>query len=158
MNNIIEQFYSAFQNLDAEKMADLYHPEIEFEDPAFGKLKGDKAKNMWQMLCKSSKELKITFSNIQFDAEQGKANWEAEYIFSKTGRKVNNLIKAEFEIKDGKIIKHKDNFNLHKWASQAFGLKGLFLGWTPLFKTKLNKETNKLLDIYERRNKLSSNQ
>jgi len=157
MNNIIEQFYSAFQQLDAEKMADLYHPEIEFEDPAFGKLKGDKAKNMWRMLCQSSKELKITFSNIQIDSEKGTANWEAEYIFSKTDRKVHNIIKADFEFKDGKIIKHKDNFNLHKWASQAFGLKGVFLGWTPLFKSKLNKETNKLLDIYERRNKLSSN-
>jgi len=154
MNNIIEQFYFAFQNLDAEKMVELYHTEIEFEDPAFGKLKGNKAKNMWQMLCKSSKELEITFSNIQYDSEKGSANWEAEYIFSKTGRKVHNMIRAEFEFKDGKIIKHKDNFNLHKWAIQAFGWKGIFLGWTPVFKSKLNKETNKLLDIYERRNKL----
>lgn len=154
MSNIIEQFYSAFQNLDAEQMVELYHPDVEFEDPAFGKLKGEKAKNMWRMLCKSSKELKITFSDIQFDDARGSANWEAKYVFSKTGRKVHNVINAEFEFKDGKIIKHKDNFNLHKWAFQAFGLKGLFLGWTPVFKSKLNKETNKLLEIFERRYKL----
>lgn len=156
MANLIEQFYIAFQNLDAENMAELYHPEIEFEDPAFGTLKGERAKNMWRMLCESSKELKITFSNVQFDNVKGSANWEAQYIFSKTKRKVHNLIIAKFEVKDGKIIKHKDNFNLHKWASKAFGLKGLLLGWTPLFKSKLNKETNKLLDIYERRNNLQS--
>lgn len=156
MSNIIEQFYSAFQKLDAEQMVELYHPEVEFEDPAFGKLKGNKAKNMWRMLCKSSKELEIIFSNVVFDSEKGSVNWEAKYVFSKTGRKVHNVIRAEFEFKDGKIIKHKDNFNLHQWATQAFGLKGLFFGWTPVFKTKLNKETNKLLEIFERRNKLQS--
>ncbi len=154
MTNLIEQFYSAFQRLDAEKMIEVYHPEIEFEDPAFGKLKGDKARNMWRMLCKSSKELEITYSKVQSDSARGSANWEAQYVFSKTKRKIDNIIKAEFEFKDGKIIKHKDNFNLHKWASQAFGLKGFLIGWTPIFKSKLNKETNKLLDIYERRNKL----
>lgn len=156
MANLIEEFYTAFQNLDAEKMVELYHPEIEFEDPAFGNLKGEKAKNMWRMLCKSSKELKITFSNIEIDSNKGFAKWEAQYIFSKTKRKVHNLIRAEFEFEDGKIIKHKDSFNLHKWASQAFGLKGFLIGWTPQFQSKLNKETNKLLDIYERRNKLQS--
>jgi len=154
MNNIIEQFYAAFQNLDSEKMAKLYHPEIKFEDPAFGKLKGDKAINMWQMLCKNSKELELTFPNIRFDSEKGSANWEAKYVFSKTGRKIHNKIRAEFKFKDGKIVSHLDNFNLYKWSIQAFGLKGLLIGWTPFFKTKLNKETNKLLDIYERRNKL----
>ncbi|MDA3859643.1 MAG: nuclear transport factor 2 family protein [Melioribacteraceae bacterium] len=154
MNIIIEQFYSAFQKLDAEEMVKYYHADIEFEDPAFGKLNSDKAKNMWRMLCKSSKELEVTFSNINCDDKKGSANWEAKYIFSKTGRKIHNKITAEFEFHDGKIIKHKDNFNLHKWAAQAFGLKGLLFGWTPVFKTKLNAETNKLLDVFERRNKL----
>ncbi|MCF6269842.1 MAG: nuclear transport factor 2 family protein [Melioribacteraceae bacterium] len=151
---MIGQFYRALQKLDAEEMVKHYHPEVEFEDPAFGKLKGEKARNMWRMLCKSSKELKITFNNIQFNDEIGNANWEAEYIFNKTGRKVYNQIKAEFEFKDGKIIKHKDDFNLHKWAAQALGIKGLLLGWTPIFKAKLNNECNKLLDIYERRNRI----
>ncbi len=154
MNNIIEQFYSAFQKLDADKMVEHYHHEVEFEDPAFGKLKGNKAKNMWRMLCKSSKELEITFSNIISDDTKGSVNWEAKYTFSKTGRKVHNRISAEFEFKDGKIIKHKDKFNLHRWASHAFGFKGLLAGWTPQFKSKLNMETNKLLDIFERRYKL----
>ena len=47
---IIHQFYTAFQNLDAVTMASLYHPKIEFDDPAFGKLKGKHAANMWRML------------------------------------------------------------------------------------------------------------
>ncbi|MCK5103475.1 MAG: nuclear transport factor 2 family protein [Cyclobacteriaceae bacterium] len=36
MKHIIEKFYKAFENLDAEGMIACYHKEIEFEDPAFG--------------------------------------------------------------------------------------------------------------------------
>lgn len=50
---IITQFYSAFQNLDAEGMINCYHEEVIFQDPAFGKLKGQDAKDMWRMLCES---------------------------------------------------------------------------------------------------------
>ncbi len=136
-------------------MIQEYHPLVEFEDPAFGKLCGDKARNMWRMLCKSSSNLEITFSNIKLDEEKGTANWEAKYVFSKTGRKIHNKISAEFEFNDGKIIKHKDSFNLYYWTIQAFRFKGFLFGWAPFFKSKLNMETNKLLEIFERRNKLN---
>ncbi len=149
MSNQIEQFYTAFQNKDAEKMVACYHDDIVFEDPAFGILKGEKAKNMWRMLCANSKDLSIAFSKVEVNEGTGKAHWEARYTFSQTGRKVHNIIDAEFEFSNGKIIKHKDNFNLHKWAKQALGLKGLLLGGTSFFKKKLNQQTNSLLTKFE---------
>jgi ketosteroid isomerase-like protein len=149
MNDQIEQFYTAFQNQDAEKMVACYHDDIVFEDPAFGILKGEKAKNMWRMLCANSKDLNITFSNVETNENSGKAHWEARYTFSKTGRKVHNVIDAEFEFSNGKIIKHNDNFDLHKWAKQALGFKGLLLGGTSFFKKKLNQQTNSLLTKFE---------
>jgi len=153
LTQLIETFYSAFKNLDAETMASCYHDDIVFEDPAFGILKGKRAKNMWRMLCESQKgkDFKVTFSNIQADDKTGNAHWEAFYTFSKTGRKVHNVIKASFEFKDGKIIKHMDDFNLHKWAKQAMGLKGYLLGNTKFFKSKLNAQTNHLLSKFEER-------
>ncbi|MCK5702831.1 MAG: nuclear transport factor 2 family protein, partial [Cyclobacteriaceae bacterium] len=78
-------------------------------------------------------------------------HWEAYYSFSKTGRKVHNIINAEFEFKDGKIIKHIDNFDLYKWSKQALGIQGLILGWTGFFKKKLHKQTNKMLYYFERK-------
>jgi len=149
MKDLINDFYVAFQNMDAEKMCACYHNDIEFEDPAFGKLKGDSAKNMWRMLCQNAKDLKIEFSDITVNENGGTAHWEAYYTFSKTGRKVHNIINAKFEFKDGKISKHTDTFNLHKWAKQAIGFKGLLLGGTAFFKKKLNQQTNLLLNKFE---------
>jgi len=153
LTQLIETFYSAFKNLDAETMVSCYHDDIVFEDPAFGILKGERAKNMWRMLCESQKgkDFKVTFSNIEADDKTGNAHWEAFYTFSKTRRKVHNVIKASFEFKNGKIIKHTDDFNLHKWAKQAMGFKGFLLGNTKFFKSKLNDQTNHLLSKFKER-------
>jgi ketosteroid isomerase-like protein len=148
--NIIETFYTAFAAKDPEGMAACYHKDIHFEDPAFGVLKGEKAGQMWRMLCGSQKgkEFNVTFSDITYTDEKGTAHWEAQYNFSKTGRKVHNKIDASFEIKDGKIIKHIDSFNLHSWAGQALGFKGKLLGGTGFFKKKLHAQTKHTLDAF----------
>lgn len=152
MAELIEKFYSSFKNLDPETMVSCYHDEIEFEDPAFGKLKGERAKNMWRMLCHSQKgrEFIVNYSEIKSNDRSGTAHWEAHYKFSATGRKVHNKIDAKFEFKDGKIIKHVDSFNLHKWAGMALGFKGKIIGGTRFFKKKLNEQTGRLLDKFER--------
>ena len=141
----IQKFYEAFQKKDAEAMVSCYHENVEFSDPAFGNLKGEKAKNMWRMLCQNAKDFELEFSEIT----DSSGHWEAHYTFSQTGRSVHNSIDAQFEFQDGKIIKHTDDFNLHKWASQALGFKGWLLGGTSFFKKKLNAQTNRLLSKFE---------
>jgi len=158
MENVIIKFYEAFNNLDADTMCSCYHDDIIFEDPAFGILKGDKAKAMWQMLCESQKgkNFKVVASEIKSNNNSGSAHWEAYYNFSKTGRKVHNKIDATFIFKDGLIINHRDHFSLHRWARQALGFKGLLFGGMGFFKTKLNKQTHHLLDKYIKEKKLSN--
>ena len=148
--NIIEKFYTAFAAQDSKAMVACYHKDIHFEDPAFGTLKGERAGQMWHMLCSSQKgkEFNVTFSDITYSEGKGTAHWEAIYNFSKTGRKVHNKIDATFEVKDGKIIKHIDSFNLRKWAGQALGFKGTLLGGTNFFKNKLQAQTKETLDAY----------
>ncbi|MDY8138739.1 nuclear transport factor 2 family protein [Aquimarina sp. 2201CG5-10] len=149
MKELIETFYTAFNNQDAETMISCYHDDVVFEDPGFGKLHGERAKKMWQMLCKNAQNLKIEYTNVEANNQKGSVHWEAKYTFSKTGRAVHNKIDAQFEFKDGKIIKHTDHFNLHRWASQAIGWKGKLLGGTSFFKKKLHQQTNRLLDKFQ---------
>ncbi|WP_298314647.1 nuclear transport factor 2 family protein [uncultured Aquimarina sp.] len=149
MKELIETFYTGLGEQNAEKMISCYHEDVVFEDPAFGKLNSDRAKKMWKMLCKNGKDMKIEFSKTEANDQKGSAHWEAWYTFSQTGRSVHNSIDAEFEFKDGKIIKHTDHFNLHRWASQAIGWKGKLLGGTNFFKKKLQQQTNRLLDKFQ---------
>ena len=152
MNNnqqIIERFYTAFQQLDFKTMNDCYREDIIFSDPVFGLLNANKVKAMWEMLCKNAKDFSLTFSNIQaVDEEYYTCNWVASYTFSKTGRKVVNKIKAFMRIKDGKIIEHSDGFRLSTWISQAFGVKGVMLGWTGFMKRKVKSTARKNLEKF----------
>lgn len=150
MNQLLETFYTAFQQKDAETMVACYHDDIVFHDPAFGELKGDDAKAMWRMLCKNATDLKIEYSNLQSTPTTGSAHWEAWYTFSRTGKPVHNIIDATFEFKDGKIIRHTDSFNLHRWASQAMGFSGWLLGWTGVFQQKLQQQTKGLLSKFRK--------
>lgn len=150
MEKVIEKFYTALNDCDGETMISCYHNDIVFKDPAFGLLKGKRAKAMWLMLCESQKGkgFKVEFSDIKANENSGSAHWEAFYTFSKTGRKVHNIIDAKFEFKDGLIVKHTDQFNLHKWAKQAMGFKGLVMGRTRYFSNKLKTQTNHLLNKF----------
>lgn len=145
---LITKFYEAFAKLDSETMVSCYHDDIEFSDPAFGILQGKRAAAMWIMLCKNAKDFSIEFSQIEASESNGKAHWEANYTFSKTGRKVLNKIDAKFEFKEGKISKHTDIFNLHTWAKQAMGFQGLLIGGTSFFRNKLQQQTNRMLDKF----------
>lgn len=147
MDELIRDFYNNFKNLNAEGMIAHYHPEVTFKDPAFGKLEGNDACNMWRMLCESQKgkEFFLDYYDVHADSESGTAMWESKYIFSKTNNHVQNVIRAKFKFKDSKIIYHEDEFNLYNWAIQALGFKGLLLGWTPFFKRSLQKNTGRML-------------
>ena len=147
---LIQTFYSAFQKRDYKTMASCYHPEASFRDEAF-QLKGSDIGAMWHMLCERGVDMEMSFS-VTEDAGKVSAHWEPKYTFSQTGRKVHNIIDAEFEFKDGKIIKHVDHFNFWRWSRQALGAPGLLLGWSSMLQNKVGAMANKSLQSFIRKN------
>ena len=149
----IHKFYTAFANADEKIMCECYHSNIQFQDPAFGILKGKDASQMWKMLIEKSKgNIKIEFSDIKADEFTGSAKWIATYIFIKTNRKVVNVIQAQFNFQDNLIIRHTDNFDISKWSKQALGIRGLLLGWTGFMQKQIQKQALSSLDSFNKRN------
>lgn len=143
---LIERFYTAFAKGDAEEMVACYHAEVEFQDPAFGKLNSEEVKAMWRMLLERSKgDLTVKFGDIHKDGDQILTKWEATYFFGPERRKVINNIQAEFGFKEGLIFRHRDTFDLWKWSRMALGWKGWLLGWTPLMRNKIQAQSKGLL-------------
>ena len=147
---IIEEFYAGFASGHAETMVSCYHPEVVFHDPAFGTLHGKDVSDMWHMLIEKSKgHLEIEFSDVKANETSGSAQWMATYLFSKTNRKVVNKINAEFEFKDGLIIRHTDHFDIWKWSAQALGISGLLLGWTGFMQHKIRQQALQSLRAFQ---------
>jgi len=155
---IIEKFYSAFQQLDYKVMQSCYSDDVVFSDPVFLLLKGNEVKAMWEMLCKNARDFSLSFSDIELiDHEYATCSWTASYTFSRTGRKVVNHIKAFMRLKDGKIIEHSDGFRLSAWAAQALGWKGVLFGWTGFMRRGIQKNARRNLAYFIQSKNASQN-
>jgi limonene-1,2-epoxide hydrolase len=148
---VVEAFYACFARRDFAGMAACYDPEVEFSDPVFTRLKGQEAKDMWEMLCKRGKDLEITFQVLRADASGAAVHWEARYTFSGSGRKVHNIIEAEFELRQGKIVRHRDRFDLWRWTRMALGAKGVLLGWLPAVQNAVRAQAARTLTEFRTR-------
>ena len=146
---VITQFYKAFADGDAEAMAACYTEDVQFEDPAFGKLSGPEVMGMWRMLLgRSDGQLKLTLEAAEGSGNTGSARWVAKYPFGPKKRPVVNKVQAEFTFRDGKICQHRDSFSFWRWSRQALGMPGLLMGWSPMLKRKVHQQTSKLLKRY----------
>lgn len=146
----IHALYTAFTAHDGDRMAACYHPDATFTDPVFGTLRGPQVPAMWHMLlARSQGKLTITYSNVTLTGATGHAQWQADYVFSQTGRRVYNRIHATFTFQDGLIHTHTDRFNLWRWATMAFGPMGFFLGWTPFFRRRLRTKVRAALARFQ---------
>jgi ketosteroid isomerase-like protein len=141
---LLTKFYTSFKNRDFKGMVECYHPEVEFGDALFD-LRGDAAAGMWYMLCKNATDLQVKLVDVTANDRQGIAHWEATYNFSETGRAVHNIVEATFEFKDGRIIKHQDDWDFWRWSHMALGMMGRLLGWTPLIRGVLKKKAGQRL-------------
>lgn len=147
---LIENFYQAFQQHKGEKMASYYAADARFSDPVFSDLRGQQVGDMWRMLTERAQDFSLVYDGVQANEETGEAHWVASYMFSKTGRKVVNNVHSKFTFKDGKIVSQHDSFDLWHWSSQALGIKGRLLGWTPLVQHKIQQQAADALAIYQK--------
>lgn len=139
----LRRFYDAFAALDGETMAACYAADAVFEDEAFSLSGARQVGAMWRMLCSSTRargaaEWRLVYRDLQADAAAGSVHWDAHYLFSATGRIVDNAIDSRFAFTpEGLIARQHDRFDFWRWSRQALGAPGLLLGWSPLLRRKV---------------------
>lgn len=117
---VVDDFYAAFGRKDGAAMTAAYAPNAHFSDKVFPSLDGPKAGAMWRMLT-NSPELKVEHKILKVEGDTVTAQWIARYPAPGTGRPVENHVTATLEVRDGKIVDHKDDFDMEKWTHMAFG-------------------------------------
>ncbi len=148
---LVREFYAAFARRDAEAMARCYHDEVFFSDPAFPRLRGEEARDMWRMLVSRAEDLEVVLEEARADGEGARARWTARYTFTRTGRSVVNRIEAMFAFRDGRIVRHYDRFSFWRWSAQALGPLGRFLGWFAPVKWMVRRQAARQLERFRER-------
>ncbi|MBL7950459.1 MAG: nuclear transport factor 2 family protein [Flavobacteriales bacterium] len=137
--DVLQRFYSAFAQRDWAAMGACYHTSARFSDPVFPDLDEAQVRAMWRMLLTSGSDLSVTYTVLQAEATKGRVRWEARYTFSRSGRKVHNVVTSEFVLKDDRIVVQRDQFDFWRWSRQALGISGVLLGWTPIVRGKVQQ-------------------
>lgn len=128
-------------------MAACYCPDATFADPVFD-LRGAEVGAMWRMLCARAGDLRVEASGLVVDGDEGRADWQAWYTFSATGRRVHNIVHSRFRLVDGLIAAQTDAFDFWRWSRQALGPLGVALGWTPFLRRKVRHDARLALDRF----------
>ncbi len=148
IETVVHAFYAGLAARDGDAMVGCYHDDVVFEDPAFGQLQPADASAMWRMLCSGGTDLTVEHDILDSTDTTATTKWVAKYTFTSTGRPVTNVVTAKMRFVDGKIIEHRDEFDFWKWSSQALGLPGKLLGWSPMLKSKVRATTRQNLDEF----------
>ncbi|HVO53784.1 MAG TPA: nuclear transport factor 2 family protein [Solirubrobacterales bacterium] len=147
----IERLYAAFGERNGAAMTACYAPDAHFRDPAFGSLEGDDVGAMWRMLTGRAKDLTIELAEHDAADETGSAHWIARYSFGPGARPVVNDVQASFRFSaDGRIADHVDEFDFHRWASQALGFKGHLVALLPPLRAKAREQALGQLAAFKR--------
>ncbi len=149
---VVTKFYDAFKSKDFKTMQSLYAINARFNDEVFQGLNGFEAGKMWEMLLKSGKDMTVDYEILDTSKNTAKVQWIANYTFSKTGRKVRNVVTSEFEIEDGKIYTQRDKFSFGKWSKQALGFVPWLIGFTGIPQKKVQETAARGLNDYIRKN------
>jgi len=144
-----EDFFAAFKRLDSLEMSNLYSSEASFTDEIFTLQGNEDISRMWRMLVSNiGRSGKASWSLSYRVDSDASASWEAQYLFSATGRLVTNRVRSQFHFdSNGKVCRQIDTFDFWSWSIQALGLAGVLFGWTPFLKRKLR---TKALDNLKR--------
>ena len=145
---LIERFYGAFAARDGDGMAACYGDDVTFDDPVFPGLRGRAGGGMWQFLARRSTDLRVELLEHDADDSRGSAHWVAHYTFTPTGQPVMNDVRARFRFAGGLIVEHHDDFNFHRWASQALGPTGMLMGRTPMLRAAVRRQAREGLDKF----------
>ncbi len=146
----IEKFYRAFAQLDGHIMQSCYAKDASFQDEVFTLQGAQQIGGMWAMLCDATRAKGLPYWRLETSAiTDHSAHWDANYLFSATGRKVLNRIDAQFEFDaQGLITRHRDSFDFWAWSRQALGTPGLLLGWSPMLRNKVRAQAASNLQRY----------
>ena len=146
---LLTRFYTGLANGDIATIRACYTPDVVYSDPVFHRLEGERAIAMWDMFFSRDDAMEVTFSDLVADDTTGSGNWEAKYVFSKTGRPVHNYLHSQFVFANGHIAEHHDAFNVYRWSRMALGPIGTLAGWSPPLKSTLHRQSKALLDKHQ---------
>lgn len=136
---VAQQFFDRLAARDVEGAMACCDASIEYSSPFFEGVHArrgvESVSAMWRAWLRAMTDARISCDDIRAGHEHAFAYWTARYTFPGTSRQVRQDLSADLLFAQGKIIRHRDRFGLHGWASQSYGEWGQLLGGQRAFQS-----------------------
>lgn len=154
---IVKNFLSFYQKHDYQGMQSCLDKNVRFSDYAFD-IEGEKVKAMWHWFCVPYPPRKrpIEVPEFLILEETGNtvvAKYRVKYLYGEDELPVNYLIKSQFTLGNGKILRQHDEFfsiSEYEFAKMAFGFPKALLGLTPLLRIIVKTKASEKLEQFMR--------
>lgn len=156
---VVSMFYTAYQRHDYSGMHAYLDPRVEFGDLAFESITGAEVRAMWRWFCEPTETRKDPvqvpgFEVLRTEGDRVYAEYWVRYS-PVAGKVVNYVIRSEFTVRDGKIVRQIDEpviSNL-EFARMATGFPACLLALTPAFKPAIRKKMRTKLEKFTNRSR-----
>jgi hypothetical protein len=158
--NLVQKFFSCYQNHDFQGMHHCLAENIKFSDFAYD-IQGVQVKAMWHLFCISYLTRTNPVNVPEFEIGQAtedtvSAKYRVSYVYE--DKPVDYFIEADFKIQDNKIVEQKDKFgsiSTFEFIKMAFGFPLQLLAVEPLdrlLRVLINKKVMEKLDRFMKDN------
>lgn len=129
---IAQQFFDRLSARDVSGAMECCGAQIVYSSPffegSFERQGRESVGAMWRAWLRSMPDARIVCDDIRASHEHASAYWTVDYTLPNSFGRVQQRISADLSFAEGKIIRHRDRFNLHEWASREYGTPGSLLG------------------------------
>lgn len=156
---LVSMFFTAYQRHDYLGMHACLDPWVEFGDLAFESITGAQVRAMWRWYCEPTETRKDPvqvpgFEVLKADGDHVYAEYWVRYSLG-AGKLVNYVIRSEFTLRDGKIVRQIDEpaiSNL-EFARMATGFPACLLALTPAFRPAIRRKMRTRLETFTNRSR-----
>jgi ketosteroid isomerase-like protein len=148
---LVHRFFACLEKRDATGAVESYAADVHYSDPLLGELSGREALARWPSFFANVQSLELFFIILSADPSVVRARYHPRYTDARTGRRIENDVRAEFTIHDDKIVRHVDVFSTWRFAAMKLGAKGRLFGFFPSLLRKLQEEARAEVETFLQR-------
>lgn len=113
---ITRRLQRALRSGDLDSIARCYDANAEYSDPVLGGLGAGSARRAWSLILPLLRDPCWHFSVVDVGLCSSRSRSRLEFLFAPTARPVVLDISTVLCIRDGRIVRHDDEFSLSDWA------------------------------------------
>jgi len=143
------KLYRALAEGDLRAVRSCYDANARYSDPVFGQLGRGSACYIWPVIFSQIRRPEWKFEVVDAGLTSARLSTKVNFVFAETGRPTSLRIATHLAIREARVVRHDDDFDIDACTWMAFPKENRFRLWTPHGRERLKGHARSLLSNLE---------